>query len=390
MKDFIITGYRVAKEIMRVCSDALVKNQNNLIPACAASITPEWLTHVMKVHVPDIQVKSVTPVSEHSGTTTHVRISVAYNGAAKNAGLPKSFFLKLEPRQMATRIFVSLMNLPQTETRFYNEISSRVAPLVPKVYYARAKDRGSRFVILMEDLDAGNYRTKDVTKPCTLEEARIVMESLARIHSRFWDSPRFREDLAWLLTYDKDPNIHLGRLMRKMAFQRVIPRFRDIIPDQISKSCDFVHENYELLENYWSEPPHTLVHSDTHVGNLYFSEQGVGFLDWQVVRRGQGMRDVTYFMIESMGTDLRREQEKALIQHYLDSLAANGASSPPTFEKAWEQYRLHTLYAWIAVVITAAAGSSFQSEYIVRAGLKRTGTALVDLDSIGVLNAILR
>ncbi len=175
-----------------------------------------------------------------------------------------------------------------------------------------------------------------------------------------------------------------------MAFQRVISDFHDIIPDQISESCSFIHENDDLLETYWSEPPHTLLRGDPHLCNLDFSEQGVGFFDWQVVRRGQGMRDVAYFMVGSVATDLRREHEKELIQIYLDSLAENGASSPPTFEKAWEQYRLHALYAWLSVVLTAAAGSSFQSEGIVRAGLKRVGTALVDLDSIGSVKAVLR
>jgi hypothetical protein len=89
-------------------------------------------------------------------------------------------------------------------------------------------------------------------------------------------------------------------------------------------------------------------------------------------------------------TDLRRENEKALIQLYLDSLAENGVSTPPNFNTAWEQYRLHAFYAWISVVITAAAGSSFQSEGIVHKGLKRVGTTLVDLDSIGALKAVLR
>ncbi|MBW1900015.1 MAG: phosphotransferase [Deltaproteobacteria bacterium] len=387
MKDLLSSGYRVTRETLRVFSDALDNDPNSQIPPCADSISPEWLTSVMQVHAQDVRVESVEPVSEHFGTTTHVRISVTYNRAGEEAGLPKSFFLKLRPREVATRIFVSLMNLPQAETKFYNDISPQIASLVPKVYYARAKDRGSRFVILMEDLDAGNYYTKDVTNPCTLEEARMVVRSLGQIHGRFWNSPRFKEDLDWLLIYENDPNIRLNRLMRKMAFRRVISNFDDVIPDQLKQSCGFIDESYDFLETYWSNPPHTLLHGDPHLGNLYFGKQGVGFFDWQVVRRGQGMRDVAYFIIQSLATDLRRGHEKALIQLYLDSLAASGVSGP-TFEKAWEQYRLHAFYAWIAVVITAAAGSSLQSEAIGRTGLKCVGTALIDLDSIGILKSV--
>jgi len=389
LKDLLGSGYRVTRETLRVFSDALDKGPNSRIPPCAGAISAEWLASVMQAHAPGVRVESVEPVSEHFGTTTHVRISVTYDRAGEEADLPKLFFLKLRPQEVGTRIFVSLMNLPQAETKFYNDISPRIASLVPKVYYARAKNRGSRFVILMEDLDAGNYYTKDVTNPCTLEEARMVVRSLGQIHGRFWNSPRFKEDLDWLLIYENDPNIRLNRLMRQMAFQRVISKFGDIIPEQLKESCGFIHENYDFLEKYWSNPPHTLLHGDPHLGNLYFGKQdGVGFLDWQVVRRGQGMRDVAYFIIQSLATDLRREHEKVLIQLYLDSLAASGASGP-TFEKAWEQYRLHAFYAWIAVVITAAAGSSFQPEAIGRTGLKCVGTALIDLDSIGALKSML-
>jgi len=389
MRDLVVSGYLVLQEMLRVMREAAGIDPDSRIPLCAASISPEWLTNVMQVHVPGVRVESVKPDMEHFGTTTHVRIKVIYNRAGDQAGLPESLFLKLMPRPVGTRIFVSLMNLPQTETRFYNEIGPRIASLVPKVYYARAKERGSRFVVLMEDLNAGSYYTKDVTHPCTLEEARMVVRALGRIHGLFWNSPRFETDLDWLGAYENAPKIRLIRLMRNLAFRRTISRFDHVIPDQIIRSCDFIHEHYHLLEKCWSEPPHTLLHGDTHLGNLYFREQGVGFLDWQVTQRGQGMRDVAYFILQSMATDLRREHEKSLIQLYLDSLAANGASGP-TLEEAWEQYRLHALYAWIAVVITAAAGSSFQSEAIVRTGLKRIGTALIDLDSVGALKYVVR
>jgi hypothetical protein len=51
---------------------------------------------------------------------------------------------------------------------------------------------------------------------------------------------------------------------------------------------------------------------------------------------------------------------------------------------AWEQYRLHALYAWIAAVVTAAA-ATLQGEAIVRAGLERSSAAVMDLDSLGAL-----
>jgi aminoglycoside phosphotransferase (APT) family kinase protein len=141
----------------------------------------------------------------------------------------------------------------------------------------------------------------------------------------------------------------------------------------------------DALEDAWAQGPVTLVHGDAHAGNLYFPPGDVGFLDWQVVQCGQGMRDLTYFAVLSLPTEVRRAHERELIALYLTTLAERGIAAP-TPEIAWEQYRLHAFYAWIAAVVTAAA-ATLQSEEIVRAGLGRSSVALLDLDSLALLTA---
>jgi hypothetical protein len=87
-------------------------------------------------------------------------------------------------------------------------------------------------------------------------------------------------------------------------------------------------------------------------------------------------------------TALRRAHERELIRTYLAALAELGVHAPG-FDFAWRQYRLHALYAWIAAAVTAAA-ATFQSEPIVRAGLTRTSTAVVDLESLEALDELRR
>jgi len=95
------------------------------------------------------------------------------------------------------------------------------------------------------------------------------------------------------------------------------------------------------------------------------------------------MRDVAYFLTNSVPTELRRAHEQELIRTYLTGLA-DGGVLPPDLDTAWTQYRLHALYAWIAAAVTAAA-ATLQSEPIVRAGLARTSTAIMDLESLAAL-----
>ena len=59
----------------------------------------------------------------------------------------------------------------------------------------------------------------------------------------------------------------------------------------------------EIIEDTWvpfigslSASPQTYLHGDPHIGNTYvLPDDEIGFLDWQVVRRGNWSVDVGYF-----------------------------------------------------------------------------------------------
>lgn len=386
LTDALLTTVRVFREMGRVLSDDLSGRRDSGIASSSRAITAEWLTRVFAPHHPTVRVTDVQPLSEVHGTTTHIRLRLSYDRPAEELGLPATMFAKLTPYDLKTRLFVSLFNLPRSEARFYEQLGAEVESCIPRIYYSKASRRGGRFVILMEDLGTGGYTMKNTTTPCSLDEARSVIRLLASIHGRFWDSPRLQTDLAWLLTYEKDKNIRFNRLMRRVALSRTIAKCGEMLPDEVRSLGRVVNQRYDDLERCWAKPPQTLIHGDAHVGNMYFGKGSVGLFDWQVVRRGQGMRDVSYFMIQSLATETRREHERELIQLYLDSLAETGAS-PPAFETAWEQYRSHVLYTWIAVIVTAAA-ATFQTEAVVLASLERVVTAMIDLDSAGILRSL--
>jgi len=158
------------------------------------------------------------------------------------------------------------------------------------------------------------------------------------------------------------------------------------VPAELRAAAARVAAARDRLEDAWARGPQTLLHGDAHIGNLYFLPDAVGFLDWQVVQRGQGMRDVSYFLINSVPTALRREEQRNLIGLYLATLAEHGVAAP-AFDLAWEQYRLHAFYTWIGAAVTAAA-TTLQAASIARAGLARSCTALIDLDSLTALDAL--
>jgi 5-methylthioribose kinase len=176
------------------------------------------------------------------------------------------------------------------------------------------------------------------------------------------------------------------RALCAAAVRPGLARFPELVPDAVRAAAPRIVAARDRLDAFSAARPRTLIHGDSHSGNLYFVGDDVGFLDWQIAQCGPGMRDVTYFLISSLETDLRRNHERALIGHYLDELSRHGVAAP-SHEDAWREHRLHAFHTWIATVVTAAA-ATLQVETIARAGVARSSCALVDLDSLAALDAI--
>ena len=151
-----------------------------------------------------------------------------------------------------------------------------------------------------------------------------------------------------------------------------------------------VHVHRNALENYWAEGPRTLVHGDSHVGNMFFVDGEAGLLDWQVAQRGQGIRDVGYFLMNSVDVELRRAHERELVELWRETLIEHRvADAELPRDQIWERYRSQALYVWISSAVTAAM-AGLQPRSITRRGIQRAGAALEDHDALALLERIAR
>jgi aminoglycoside phosphotransferase (APT) family kinase protein len=357
-------------------------------PHTVDGVTARWLEDVLQAHAPGVRVPAARRLDATSGTTDRVRVAVTYAAAPEHPAMPATFFIKLAPAATLTRIFGELMELGATEVRFYREIAPALPIAAPRAYAARRGRRAGYFALVLEDLVTAGATFTDVAGPLSVATARTVVGVLARLHAAFWESPRFGRDLAWLRAPDRNPTLRLERALCAAAVRPGLARFPELVPDAVRAAAPRIVAARDRLDAFSAERPRTLIHGDSHSGNLYFVGDDVGFLDWQITQCGPGMRDVTYFLISSLETDLRRAHERALIAHYLDELARHGVAAP-SHEDAWREHRLHAFHTWIATIVTAAA-ATLQVEAIARAGVARSSRALVDLDSLAALDALER
>jgi aminoglycoside phosphotransferase (APT) family kinase protein len=202
-----------------------------------------------------------------------------------------------------------------------------------------------------------------------------VVEAMARCHARYWETPRFASDLAWIAARGTGERGSGGALVaqaKELLAARLPPAFAAI--------CDFFVEHVDAITRLWNEGPATLVHGDAHMGNLFVDGEVPGFLDWAMVGRASGLRDVAYYCCNSVPAAVRGAHEREWLARYRAVLAAGGVALGEA--DAWDGYRLFALYSWLAATSTAAMGSLWQPEHV---GLGGTERATASVEELGCL-----
>lgn len=356
-----------------------------------ASVTADDLTAPMAAGVPGARIEQVRAEPVSQGTTDRIRVHVTWNEAGTAAGLPTTAFAKGTPASATSRMLLSTFGLATYETGFYTGIQPAVADLTMTAYLARG-GRGGRYVTVLEDLgaDPGIHFFASGDEP-PLEHSRALMRTLGTLHGRFWMSPRFGTDLAWVTPFSGRPGHPFAHPLVKVLTRKLFQQGREM-PASTRRATQFFCDNRAALDRAWEALPHTLVHGDSHMGNTFARSDGTaGIYDWQNIHRMNGLRDVAYYTIQALSPESRRTHQRELLEIYLDALAENGAGSNPdvrvpSYAEAYDSYRMLAFDGWLAAYSTLAIGG-LQDEAAVEICFDRCATALDDLDTEHALRA---
>lgn len=348
------------------------------VPRDWDDVTPEWMTAVIAGRHPGAIVNDVTVQLRDDGTNRRARLGLAYSAGTG----PDTVFVKsvdTEHKELV-RLTSGLFHEP----RLFR--SGVELPLEhPTVYAAAIDETQDNFILVMEDLTARDADPRDATGPLTVDQAANGLRGLARLHARFWGQ-RSGDDpnLAWLEAFVPWPGMDAAPL--ELAYAAIGDA---ATPEIHSLTGDLLFN--QLWARYirtLTNAPQTLLHGDPHIGNTYVLPDGdVGFLDWQVARRGNWSLDVGYFLQGALTTEDRRAHERELLEEYRAALDLP-ADEKPSAAETWLRYRAsatHGLALWLA---TASAGEAWQRPDIAVALARRYAIAYVDLDTPAALDAI--
>jgi Phosphotransferase enzyme family len=346
------------------------------IPARWEDVTPDWMTAAIASRCPGARVAEVRLVTRDDGTNRRARFAMSY---AAGSG-PETVFVKAHaPRHRwvhlrngnlfnEARLFASGASLPVDH---------------PLVYTAVVDWLRLDFLLVMEDLGRRGADPRDATRPMSVEQVADGLRGLARLHSQYWGfSGKTQPKLAWVKTWKPSKGWKVG-LGKRIPVGLV--RGADQLPAEVTKyNGDEIVAMWARYVASLSKGPMTLLHADAHIGNTYvLPDGGVGFLDWQVVRRGGWSQDVGYFLVGSLTEEDRRRSEAELLEEYRTALDVPD-SERPSAEQAWLHYRSTPAYG-LAIWLSTLGSDGYQSREVSLALARRYSSAFVELDTLSAL-----
>jgi hypothetical protein len=347
----------------------------------AEELTAEWVTDALRAT--GLQVNVVGVCSEQVGTgqmgASH-RLHLTY-GEGSDDG-PATLVAKLaagdlEARQRVASAYVK-------EVGFYREVADTVRIRRPHLWHAAIADEGASFTLLLEDLRSSRPGVQH--EGCSVDQASDALRNVAGLHAPRWDDPTLL-DHDFLAPIGADTAAFLGEVLVG-ATEDFVARYAGDLDTQDQATL----RDAAAVTSAWQlarPEPFGLVHGDYRLDNLMFPAEGPGVcaLDWQTVAVGPPLRDVAYFLGNSLLVEDRRRHEERLVAEYHDELMAQGVEGYDA-DRCWLDYRLGQLQGPMITVLGCMYATAVRSDAADRMFLAmatRSAAAIRDLDPFELL-----
>jgi hypothetical protein len=393
LADRLLLTSRGLGALGRILLDRLEEVRGRALPRRPEQLArPEVVNELIRSHtpagwtrLPAVRAVALNGVEFESSNCKNFLIELDFEDSGpEGRHLPRTAYVKLPCDALGTRAFAHAVGFWEVEAVFCERLAARVPIRVPRVY-AVAR-RGARFVLLLENLheivDTRLFINRDMAAGTTPERARMCLRSFADLHAAFWGWTRGeRETLlpVRLHPYLAPGGRELTRALNEAAIGPAHAAAPDVFTKRHAALCRRAIQKWDRLIDAWYADPLTLIHGDSHLANCfeYPSEDGprMGMIDFQGLQWCQGIRDVQYFLINSLDPEALAACEGEMIDYYVAALAERDVVLDA--DDAREQYRALSFQTLMVAVVSIGLGSLSEREATLRAVLRR-GVAAID------------
>ena len=358
------------------------------VPRAFDQVTPEWLTRVLALTVPGVEVLTarVDPTMGHK--PNKARVHLTHNKAGQEAGLTPTLVVKGTFNGTVSRgSIIDFSNMAELVS--YRDIVPKIEINAPRLIYQNWEAHPSESVVLLFEDMAYRNPTYFPNGFATLSygQAARILEASARFHAQTWNSPAFEQGGEWGPGTPVGEN---GRRIRSDYFD-ILPasdHWRESVTSprgaaipRLLRDADRMAAAWRRLVDMLETHGKVIVHGDEHLGNFFVEPDGrPGFYD-MLSRAEPWPLGMARFLVPTLDTLDRRAWEASLVAGYLRDLARFGAPAP-SFEEAWLAYRASTI---CPLMIWLNNSSTWQPEATNTANAARAAVAVLDHDAFGLL-----
>lgn len=343
------------------------------IPVTPDQVSAEWLTQVL-----DAPVESATVVDANAGTTGRAVLEIE---SEPGALLPPRLFIKLPPTDPMQQAFVQSSGMGKREAMFYQGLAAEVPVRVPRCFHADTNDAGTAYIMVLEHLEDSGCTFQNASTRYSHDYVRQVLAEFARLHGAYWNTSRFDSDLAWVT-----PPVQHEIAVQLIA--SALEQHAADMPAVFTEMGELYLAEADAIHRLWQRGDDTVIHGDAHDANLFYDKNRPGFLDWAIVSRAPGMRDVGYFLAGTLPPGEHLDVGRDMLAYYRQQLQATGIEAPSA-EELWQQYQWHAAYVWVGAAVTLAMGDAWQPVNYVMKSLENLHAALDSLDSVSAIKSSL-
>ena len=333
-------------------------------------LTPEWLTNALSTRFPGTRVTRVTlgPLVERVSTNQRFKIEGDIPSGLPPALCAKGYFGPVGKGSAHAGI---------PEASFYRDLSHPIGVRTLNSVWADLDAESGHGVVITEDAVEAGAVFCDALDHCSVERTADLLGQLAVLHAYSWEQPEIVSGNDWLAT-------RLEFILNVRGLKEISANFDGPngkgVPDGTRNSQALV-DAYQRIASRTPGAGWTIVHGDAHVGNTFLDGEGRAcLLDWQVTQWGPWGIDVGYHIASALEPDVRADNERELLQHYLDALRAQGVTTVPSFDVAWDEYRMGLVHGFFLWGIT-----QYVRPEVIAQLLRRLGTAADDHGSYALL-----
>jgi hypothetical protein len=354
------------------------------IPGNISSISPSWLTSVLKDSGGSVQLQ-VTDVSAETiavgeGFASGLgRLTIEYSSDSIVG--PKTLIAKLPSPHAPTRRFLTTLGAYEREVRFYQSVASEIPMRTPKCFFAQWESETYDYIILLEDI--GNLRSLDQMAGCPINDAELVVTELAKLHASMWNSPKLG-NWEWIPRWDTGAS--LFQLGYPRWWKQLQEKITDSFSDDFRIAAEMIGPHITSISTRLSQSPVTLSHGDFRLDNMFFddadSENPLVAFDWQALRVGRPSNDLAYFIASSLTVEDRRKHQQHLKSLYFETLLSSGVTdySQRIFDEDFD-YSLLDIVVFTTMIGANLDFSGERGQKFVEVYVTRVGGALSEVDT---------